>query len=59
MLVITRKRGESFRVGENIIVHIIDTDRGNVKVGIDAPKDVPIARTELLGRETKQQRSNP
>lgn len=59
MLVITRKRGQSFRVGENIMIHIIETDRGNVKVGIDAPKDVPIARSELLGRETKHKRSNP
>lgn len=45
MLVITRKLNESFSVG-NIVIKIIDIDRNKVRVGIEAPKDVPIYRDD-------------
>lgn len=54
MLVLGRKPGQSIKVGNDITIHIIVNDRGNVKVGIEAPKDVPIVRTELVGREYKK-----
>ena len=47
MLVFRRTRGESFRVGENIEVRILDTGKGYVKVGVIAPDDVSIRRTEI------------
>lgn len=55
MLVLGRKPGESIKIGDNIIVQIISNDRGQIKVGIEAPKDVPIVRTEIVGREHKSQ----
>ena len=50
MLVITRRHGESFRIGNDIKVHILNTDRNQIKVGIEAPKDVKILRSELVGK---------
>lgn len=48
MLVLSRKLGERIYVGEDIIITIVDVDRGKVRVGIQAPRDVPIYREELL-----------
>ena len=47
MLVLTRKRGEVIRVGEEIVVKVIKTGRGSVKIGIEAPANVRVVRGEL------------
>ncbi len=44
MLVITRKTGQSIRIGDDIVVSIERVDGGDVRVGISAPKDVAIVR---------------
>lgn len=48
MLVITRHKGESLYIGEDIKVTVLGTYKGQIKIGIDAPQDVNIAREELL-----------
>lgn len=47
MLVITRKKGESILLGDNIEITVIKLDDGSVKLAISAPKDVRILRKEL------------
>jgi carbon storage regulator len=48
MLVLTRKISESFVVGDDIKVTIIDIIGGNkVRVGIEAPQEVPVYREEI------------
>ena len=47
MLVLTRRNGESIRIGDGIIVTILDQSGGQVKVGISAPPQVPIHREEI------------
>lgn len=47
MLVITRKKGESLMIGDDIEVTIVKLDDGSVKLGINAPKEVTILRKEL------------
>jgi len=47
LLVLTRKQGQSIRIGDDIIVKIIDIDGSQVKIGIEAPKGVLIFREEL------------
>uniref|UniRef100_A0A7C4EP39 Translational regulator CsrA n=1 Tax=Thermodesulfovibrio aggregans TaxID=86166 RepID=A0A7C4EP39_9BACT len=47
MLVLTRKSGQSIRIGDDIVVKIIDIDGSQVKIGIEAPKGIPIFREEL------------
>jgi carbon storage regulator len=46
-LVISRKPGERFMIGENIIVEIVAIHGSQVRIAIDAPKEIPIVREEL------------
>ena len=48
MLVLARKAEESIQLGDDIVIKVISIDKGVVKLGIDAPKDVNIIRSELL-----------
>ena len=48
MLTISRKSGESFKIGDDIEVFVNKTDNAQVKVTISAPKELKILRTELL-----------
>ena len=48
MLVLARKIDESIVIGNDIVVKVISIDKGIVKLGIDAPANVAIARDELL-----------
>lgn len=50
MLVLTRKLGESIRIGDNIVVKIVDLDGRHVKLGIEAPKNVSVNREEIYER---------
>lgn len=47
MLIITRKKGESLMIGEDIEIIISKIEDGNVKIGIKAPKEVSVLRKEL------------
>lgn len=50
MLVLSRNIGETIQIGENIEVQILSIARGQIRVGISAPREIQIVRTELLGR---------
>jgi carbon storage regulator len=52
MLVLSRKLGEKIYIGENICITVVDIDRGKIRLGIEAPRDVPIYRQELLPLKT-------
>lgn len=52
MLVLSRKAGESVVIGDNIVVNVSRISRNRVTVAIDAPKDVPIKRGELVSPST-------
>jgi len=57
MLIITRKKGESLMIGDNIEIIISKIEDGSVKIGINAPKDISILRKELyeqVKEENKQ-----
>lgn len=47
MLILTRKRDDSIKIGEDIVVRVMRTARGSVKIGIEAPASVRIVRCEL------------
>lgn len=47
MLIITRKTGEGIYVGDNVKLTVVEAGKDKVKIGIDAPKDVIIMRSEL------------
>lgn len=48
MLVLARKIDESIVIGDDIIIKVISIDKGVVKFGIEAPKEISIVRSELL-----------
>ena len=56
MLVLTRKIGESFVIGDSITITVVSPKGGQVRVGIDAPKDLAITRSELgIGKRSESQ----
>ncbi|MDX9785867.1 MAG: carbon storage regulator CsrA [Desulfobacterales bacterium] len=50
MLVLTRKVGEKLLIGDDIIVQVIEVNRGNIRLGIEAPGHVSIMRFEVYER---------
>ncbi|MBK5240384.1 carbon storage regulator CsrA [Clostridium sp.] len=47
MLVISRKKGESLLIGEDVEITIVKIENGSVKIAISAPKEIGILRKEL------------
>jgi len=54
MLVLTRKVGEAIVVGDDIEITLVRIDDDQVRLGIVAPKDVPVYRKELLEEVEKE-----
>ncbi len=48
MLVLTRKPAEMIQIGDDIVIKVIKTSHGTVKIGIDAPEHIRVMRGELL-----------
>lgn len=48
MLILTRKREEKIHIGDDITIKVLRIDRGRVRLGIDAPRSVPVFLAELL-----------
>ena len=47
MLIITRRPGDKVMVGEDIVVHVMEIVGNSVRVGIEAPRSVPVYREEI------------
>ncbi|MGI9324603.1 MAG: carbon storage regulator CsrA [Pseudomonadales bacterium] len=59
MLILTRRIGESIAIGDDIKVTVLSVNGNQVRVGIDAPRNVPVHREEVYDRisdEQKQQK---
>ena len=52
-LVITRKTQQSFVIGKDIVVTVVDINRNQAKISISAPNEVRVLRSELVGREKR------
>jgi carbon storage regulator len=50
MLVLSRKVGESIVIGGNITVTVMSIDRYKVRIGVEAPKELPVHRDEIQQR---------
>ena len=50
MLVLTRKVGEKINIGDDIVLSVLEINRGNVRLGIDAPRSVRVFRQEVYDR---------
>jgi len=47
MLVLSRKLNEAIMIGDNIKITIIDLDKGRVRLGIEADRNIPVHRIEV------------
>ena len=54
VLVLARKPDQSIVIGDDIVVKIVSVENGVVKLGIDAPGEVSIMRSELLEQVREQ-----
>lgn len=54
MLVISRKFGEELVIGDNIIVSIQRVSGDCVRLGIEAPKEIPVVRSELIEQKDEE-----
>jgi len=50
MLILTRRIGETLKIGDNISVTVLDVKGSQVRVGVVAPKNVVVLREELVNR---------
>lgn len=55
MLVLSRRVGESIVIDDRITVTIVDIRGDKVRVGIEAPRDVPVHRKEVSDAITREQ----
>ena len=53
MLVLTRKKGESIRIGDGVIVKVLENSGKQVKIGINVAREVPVYREEIYEKIQK------
>lgn len=55
MLILTRRVGETLKIGDNVNVTVLGVKGNQVRIGVDAPKDVAVHREEIYDRIQKEQ----
>ena len=58
MLVLSRHRDESIMIGDNIVITVVDVRGDKVRLGIDAPTDIPVHRQEVYDAIQRERQSN-
>lgn len=60
MLVLSRHRDESIIIGDDIVITVVDVRGDKVRLGIDAPTDIPVHRQEVYEAiQRERQAGNP
>lgn len=57
MLILTRRTGETIMLGDDITVTVLGVKNNQVRVGIKAPRDLPVHREEIYNRIKEENRS--
>jgi carbon storage regulator len=59
MLILTRRSGESLKIGSDVTVTVLGIKGCQVRLGINAPKNVPVHREEIYDRIQAEGRPEP
>lgn len=58
MLLLTRRVGESLVIGDDVTVKVLGVKGNQVRIGVDAPKEVSVHREEIQHRINAEKKSN-
>jgi len=53
VLILNRQTGQSIKIGEDIVIQVLSVRGGQVRIGIDAPKDVRVVRDNAKVKDPK------
>ena len=56
MLVLSRHRDESIKIGDNVTITVVDIRGDKVRLGIDAPQEIPVHRQEVYDAIKRENR---
>ncbi len=54
MLILTRRVGEALMIGENISISVLGVKGNQVRIGIDAPKEIAVHREEIFHKIARE-----